>query len=179
MGTHSRTMIILTDGNQIMRKLIILCLLVAIGAVAMIQRADAQDRLEYCRNHPTDTDCRNANGYATGIGPGNQITQPAPWQGQRHGGWNRQPHARDNGPDVGIYFGFSGSEPPPSYGYGSNYYPGQCRDVAFMLRDQGFENVCPVRCSGPRLIFTAWRDGERVTLYVTRDGRIRRIIPNY
>ena len=41
MGTHSRTMMILTDGNQIMRKLIILCLLVAIGAVAMIHRADA------------------------------------------------------------------------------------------------------------------------------------------
>jgi len=37
----------------------------------------------------------------------------------------------------------------------------------------------PHAASGPRLIFSAWRDGESVTLYVSRDGRIRRIIPNY
>jgi len=29
-------------------------------------------------------------------------------------------------------------EPPLHYGYNANYDPGQCRDVALMLRDQGF-----------------------------------------
>ena len=173
-------MMVLMDGNQIMRKLIVLCLLAAIGAVAAITRADAEDRAEYCRNHPTNRDCRDV---PTMIPSQPQVARPAPAPDRRqwHDGhqWNDQPN-------VGVYFNFgAGDRLPPQprygndYGYGSNYYPGQCRDVAFMLRDQGFENVRPLRCSGLRLIFSAWRDGESVTLYVSRDGRIRRVIPNY
>ena len=154
-----------------MRKLIVLCLLVAIGAVAMIQRADAGPNTPFkCKDRPGQAECPNIPPPQPQIGMPSPEKNPHGWQGNNR--WRNHSH-------TGLYFGLDVGEPPPRYGYGSNYYPGQCRDVAFMLRDQGFENVRPLRCSGPRLIFSAWRDGESVTLYVSRDGRIRRIIPNY
>jgi len=39
---------------------------------------------------------------------------------------------------MGLHFGLNAGEPPLHYGYNANYDPGQCRDVALMLRDQGF-----------------------------------------
>lgn len=177
------------DGNRIMRKFIVVCLMAAIGAVAFIQHANAGQNEDFCRDHSNWPGCPGANpqasppvqGHRPPGGNGGNGGPPPPPPGGWHsnGGWHHQGPPVYNGPDTSFYFGLDTGEPPPPFGYRRYYYPGQCRNIAFDLRDQGFEHVRPIKCSGPRLVYSAWRDGEKLILYVSRDGRIRRILPAY
>ncbi len=172
-----------------MRKFIVLCLMAAIGAVAFIQHANAAQGEAFrnnCTDNPGDPQCLHKKhpvaNPGTGQPPGPPPGQPRPqrhnWNGPSHNHWGGFPPPNE-GANFGLYFGLDAGEPPPPLGYGRYYYPGQCRNIAFDLRDQGFERVRPIKCSGPRLVYSAWRDGEKFILYVSRDGRIRRILPAY
>jgi hypothetical protein len=162
------------DGNSIMRKLIIIALVAAIGAVAMIQHASAQHS-PFCldmQGQPCDKGNQNP--------PNPPPPQPpGPWHQPPggNGSWNHHHPHQDGGPNIGIFLGLGSGEVPYPPTYGGGYYLGQCRNIAFDLRDQGFERVRPIRCTGPRLVFSAWRDGDKLILYVNRWGRILRIIP--
>ncbi|MDE2385243.1 MAG: hypothetical protein KGO53_11555 [Alphaproteobacteria bacterium] len=55
-----------------------------------------------------------------------------------------------------------------------------CSDLAWQLRNEGFNNVRALRCSGPTFIYSAWRRGEKVRVYISPiSGRIRKIVPAY
>ena len=59
-------------------------------------------------------------------------------------------------------------------------YGGRCGAMAQRLAMQGFERVRAESCSGGTYVYRAWRDGERLRIYVSsRSGRIRQIAPAY
>ncbi len=134
-----------------MKKLMVIGLLAAIGAVALIGRADAASQRDFCRANPSAPQCQ-----------GHPPRPPGPhfnhWRG------------RD-----GVFFGFGQPFPPrfvPNQGL--------CQDLAIELGDQGYSHVQPLRCSGRYYIFKVWRNGQRLNIYISPiDGRVRKITPAY
>ena len=133
-----------------MRKLIVIGLLAAIGAIAFIERADAAG-VKFCASHPDAKKC-----YAP---PRPLVYRPA---FLRHD--NRfQQDGRRFAPLPGAF--------APS--------PIRCDEIAYDLRSQGFTQVHALSCVGANYIYSAVQDGTQVNITVDkRFGRIRRVYPS-
>ena len=158
-----------------MKKFLILCLLAAIGAVAVISRADAapQNGL-FCQSHPLAPVCQPH--------PGGKPPVPPPPHGNpalhRHGGW---PHF-GGGPmwfDQGWNNDFGPDQSGGFFGFGPHLRSTSlCADFAWNLRDQGFELVRPLKCYGKTFTYRARLHGKPVNVNVRRlSGRITSVLP--
>lgn len=99
--------------------------------------------------------------------------------GYRHG-WH-------HGNQGGVYFNFQ-TNPYNDYyddNYNNNYddnyndsYVDRCTSIGQSLRHSGFRRVTAIGCGGRNYIYTAFRDGERLRITVSRNsGRILKIRP--
>lgn len=165
-----------------MKKFLVLCLLVAIGAVGFIEKSQAQDMRQFCMSHPGAPGCQGQPHGGRGHGNPNQ---PHPPGGPRPPFFHGQPqgHGPDFGGDgrfhhrpgdwqpfVGFQLFVDPGYPAPSY----------CDALANSLSRQGFRILQELKCSGGTYIYLARRDGELINLYVsTATGRITAIRPAY
>lgn len=175
-----------------MKKFIIVCLLAAIGTVGLIAKGDARSIREFCMQNPDLPDCApymqggrpspvlppsssqtndTQGGRPTPMlpPPSNQndaFGQPIPQQPDQPPFGQRRDWRHRNG------FGFQ-------FGFGAPV-ANRCMEFSLRLREQGWRNVRAVRCAGQSYIYSAWRDGQPLTLMVSpNSGRIRRILPAY
>jgi hypothetical protein len=150
-----------------MKKLMIVGLVAAIGAVALIGRAEAAGSADFCHTRGAMGQCIDPTPPASG-GPG---TGPSPHHWRQPGHNFRHNHWRGQN---GFFFGFGAPLPPFVQDRGL------CQDIALQLQDQGFNHLRPLKCSGRTYIYSAWRNGKKLNLYVTAfNGRIRKITPAY
>ncbi len=148
------------DGRILMKNLIVVCLLAAIGAVLWIERADAQ-AMGACFTRNGITRCRPSPR------PPGPPVGPQEWRRHHHPVMPFPPRWR--GPS------YVAPPAPPPLAFNSS-----CVDLAQRLIAQGYNNVEMLSCAGRTYIYRAWRGGQRLTVYVSsRSGRIRRIAPAY
>jgi len=166
-----------------MKKLIVICLLAAIGAVGMIGKSNATP---YCQTNPQSCTNGDMNPGAAQIPLGSQNH----WQGQHNQGHN-YPHKHNHnwgggGPFIGFgiysqpnydnngYYGddpYVYDNPPPAYYSGS-----RCDRFVGSLHAQGFSSLHATQCSGPRFVYWATKHGERLRLVVSAySGAILRV----
>ncbi len=164
------------DGEKIMKKFVIVCLLVAIGAVAAIAKGEARSIQEFCLQNPDLPECAPyvaQQGHPTPMPPPrgtNFAGQPLPPAAQPDQPPPPPPQFNRYGRHLG--FGFDHGFAPP--------FANRCMEFSLRLREQGWRDVRPIRCAGPSYIYSARRDGQRMNILVSpRSGRIRQIIPAY
>ena len=163
-----------------MKKLIVICMLAAIGAVTMIERSYAAGEGRSC--DVTNT-CQPGQG---GVPPLPQQQQPGQPQNQGNwqGGGNWNHHHNYGG--VQPYFGFQYNG-DPNYDQGPDpYYDrpqpaySRCSDLSEMLRERGYRNVHAIDCAGPSFVYRAIRAGRPVVVTVSaRSGTIRSVARAY
>ena len=161
-----------------MKKFIIFCLLAAIGAVSFIAKGEARSIQEFCMQNPDLPECLP---YVARLHrepptppppPQADQGQPGPpppqdyqqsFDGRNHDGFDRR---HRDGFDLQFRFG----EPANN----------RCAEFSQRLSQQGWRHVRALRCAGQSFVYSAWRDGQSMTLLVSpNSGRIRKIIPKY
>ncbi len=151
-----------------MKKFIIVCLLAAIGAVSFIAKGESRSIREFCMQNPDLPECLP---YVARLHREPPMPPPPPYvdQGQPGPPPDYQPdygRRQRDGFDLQFRFG--------------NTVANRCTQFLQNLRQQGWRNVRALRCTGPSYVYSAWRDGQSMTLLVSpNSGRIRKIIPAY
>jgi len=170
-----------------MKKLIVICLLAAIGAVGMIGKSNATP---YCQTNPQSCTNGDMNPGAAQIPLGSQNH----WQGQHNQGHN-YPHKHNHnwgggGPFIGFgiysqpnyyndgYYGddpYAYDNPPPAY-----YSGNRCNALASRLRSMGFRHVQSTKCGGSTYVYFATKSGRAVQVTMSaRSGSIIRVANTY
>lgn len=171
-----------------MKKLIIVCLLVAIGAVGMIGKSNA------------DGTCITQGRIICGANTNNAPNPPPnqPWGQQNPNYQGYHPHHYNNGgssfglniytqPNYGGsyyddpgYYGddpYTYDDPPPVY---RSYSSNRCNAWADRLRGLGFRNVRANDCVGSSYVYRATKAGRPVWVTVgARSGSVIRVANAY
>lgn len=157
-----------------MKKLVIVCLLAAIGAVTFIVKSEARSIQEFCMQNSDLPECLPYVARLHREPP----MPPPPFAGQ------------DPQPQSNFQQGFDGKNRDGviarhrdgldlQFGVG-NPVTNRCTEFSQRLSQQGWRNVRALRCTGPSFVYNAWRDGQSMTLLLApNSGRIRKIIPSY
>ena len=161
-----------------MKKFVIVCLLVAIGAVSFIAKGESRSIREFCMQNPDLPECLP---YVARLHRDPQMPLPSP---EKNSTSAPQPYVDQGQPgspsDFQPYYGRRNRDGFDLQFRFDNSVANRCNQFLQNLRQQSWRNVRILRCSGPSYVYSAWRDGQSITLLVSpNSGRIRKIIPAY
>ncbi len=175
-----------------MKKIIVPTLLASLLFIVPALANDTNGNNDFCASQKSTGNCLNGALGAVNPSPQPPIGYPHPPRppGPPPGGYG---HGWHHGNQGGVYFNFQ-TNPYNDYydnnyndSYNDNYddnyndnYVDRCTSIGQSLRQSGFRRVKAIGCGGRIFIYTAFRDGERLRISVSRNsGRILKIRPIY
>ena len=161
-----------------MNKFVIVCLLAAIGAVSLIAKSESRSIREFCMQNPDLPECLP---YVTRLHRELPMPLPSP---EKTPSSAPQPYADqgqpDPAPDLQQHYSRRNRDGFDLQFRFGNTTGNRCNQFVQSLRQQGWSHVRTLRCTGPSYVYSAWRDGQSMTLLVSpNSGRIRKIISAY